>query len=95
MAAYLIFALDITDPEGFREYAERVGPTYEHFGGKLVVPGKSCETLEGDWCPDRIAMLEFESVEQARSWYTSQEYAPLKDIRLKKATTRLFLVEGQ
>ena len=95
MAAYLIFALDITDPEGFmREYAERVGPTHEHYGGKLLVPGKICETLEGEWYPNRLAMLEFESVEQARRWYTSDEYAPLKDIRLKTATTRLFLVEG-
>jgi uncharacterized protein (DUF1330 family) len=46
MAADLIFALDITDPVGFREYAERVGPTHEHYGGKLLVPGKTCETLE-------------------------------------------------
>jgi uncharacterized protein (DUF1330 family) len=95
MAAYLIFALDITDPESFmREYAERVGPTHEHYGGKLLVPGEICETLEGEWHPNRLAMLEFESAEQARRWYTSQEYAPLKDIRLKTATTRLFLVEG-
>jgi len=70
MAAYLIFALDITDPEGFREYAEHVGPTHEHFGGKLLVPRSICETLEGEWHPNRLAMLEFESVEQARRWYT-------------------------
>ena len=94
MAAYLIFALDITDPEGFREYAELVGPTHEQYGGKLLVPGKPCETLEGEWRPNRLAMLEFASAEQARRWYTSAEYAPLKDLRLKTATTRLFLVEG-
>jgi uncharacterized protein (DUF1330 family) len=94
MAAYLIFALDISDPEGFREYAEHVGPTHEHFGGKLLVPGSICETLEGEWRPNRLAMLEFESAEQARRWYTSEEYAPLKDLRLKTANTRLFLVEG-
>jgi uncharacterized protein (DUF1330 family) len=94
MAAYLIFALDITDPEGFREYAERVGPTHEHYGGKLLVPGHICETLEGEWHPDRLAMLEFDSAEQARRCYTSDEYAPLKDLRLKTANTRLFLVEG-
>ena len=41
MAAYLIFALDITDPEDFREYAERVGPTHEHFGGNCLSQGKS------------------------------------------------------
>jgi uncharacterized protein (DUF1330 family) len=39
-------------------------------------------------------MLEFDSAEQARRWYTSEEYAPLKDLRLKTANTRLFLVEG-
>ncbi len=41
MAAYLIFALDITNPEGFREYAERVGPTHEHFGENSWYQGKS------------------------------------------------------
>jgi uncharacterized protein (DUF1330 family) len=45
MAAYLIFALDITDPGGFREYAERVGSTHEQYGGKLLVPGESSDTL--------------------------------------------------
>ena len=50
--------------------------------------------MEGVWHPNRLAMLEFESVEQARRWYASDEYAPLKDIRLKTANTRLFLVEG-
>ncbi len=95
MAAYLIFAIDITDPEGFKkEYAERVGATHEKYGGKLLVPGEPCDTLEGDWRPNRVAMLEFESAEWAKRWYTSEEYAPLKDARFKSATTRLFLVEG-
>jgi len=94
MAAYLIFALDITDPEGFREYAECVGPTHEHYGGKLLVPGQICETLEGEWRPNRLAMLEFDSAEQARRWYTSEEYAPLKHIGFKTANTQLILVEG-
>jgi uncharacterized protein (DUF1330 family) len=39
-------------------------------------------------------MLEFDSVEQARRWYTSDEYVPLKALRLKTANTWLFLVEG-
>ena len=96
MAAYLIFAIDITDPEGFKkEYAERVGATHEKYGGKLLVPGGTCDTLEGDWRPNRVAMLEFENAEQARRWYSSEEYAPLKDARLKTAITRLFLIEGR
>ncbi len=96
MAAYIIFAIDITDPEAFRkEYAERVGATHENYGGKLLVAGEACESLEGDWHPNRVAMLEFESAEMARRWYDSEEYAPLKDARLKTATSRVFLVEGR
>jgi uncharacterized protein (DUF1330 family) len=39
-------------------------------------------------------MLEFPSVEQARRWYHSDEYASVKEIRLKTANTQLILVQG-
>ena len=94
MVAYCIFDLDITNPEGFGDYAKRVGATIEHYRGKVLVPGRTCETLEGEWHPKRLAILEFASAEQARRWYTSEEYAPLKDLRLKTTTTQLIVVEG-
>jgi uncharacterized protein (DUF1330 family) len=94
MAAYLIVDLEITDQEGFREYQKRVGSTLESYGGKYLVRGGSYETLEGDWHPHRLVMLEFPSVEQARRWYHSDEYAPLKDLRLQTANTQLILVQG-
>ncbi len=94
MAAYLIVDLEITDPEGFREYQKRAGSTLEPYGGKYLVRGGNYETLEGDWHLHRLVMLEFPSVEQARRWYHSDEYASLKDIRLKTANTQLILVQG-
>ena len=39
-------------------------------------------------------ILEFESVEQAKRWYHSEEYAPLKDIRLKTTNSQAVLVQG-
>ena len=50
--------------------------------------------LEGDWHLHRLILLEFPSVEQARRWYQSDEYAPVKDIRLKTAVTQVILVQG-
>ena len=31
--------------------------------------------MEGNWNPNRLVILEFDSVEQAKAWYYSDEYA--------------------
>jgi hypothetical protein len=50
--------------------------------------------LEGAWHLHRLILLEFPSVEQARRWFQSDAYAPVKDIRLKTALTQVILVQG-
>lgn len=94
MAAYMIVDNEITDPEGFREYQKRVGSTLESYGGTFLVRGEKYENLEGDWHLHQLILLEFPSVEQARRWYQSDAYAPVKDIRLKTAHTQAILVQG-
>ena len=94
MAAYMIVNNEVTDPEGFREYQKRVGSTLESYGGKFLVRGEKYENLEGDWHLHQLILLEFPSVEQARRWYQSDAYAPVKDIRLKTALTQAILVQG-
>jgi len=90
MAAYFIVDLEITDPEGFREYQKLVGPTVERYEGKYLVRGATAETIEGDWQTHRVVVLEFESVEQVKRWYNSEEYAAIKDIRHRTHYNRTF-----
>ena len=52
------------------------------------------ETIEGTWQPKRIVLLEFPSVEQAKRWYDSPEYRPLKELRRQTAHGHIVLVEG-
>jgi len=40
------------------------------------------------------AVLEFESLEQARRWYESDEYRERKALRMKCALTDVVLVQG-
>jgi uncharacterized protein (DUF1330 family) len=39
-------------------------------------------------------VLEFASMEQARKWYHSPEYAPALALRTKAARSKVLLVEG-
>jgi uncharacterized protein (DUF1330 family) len=94
MAAYVIADFEILDWEGMKAYAKQVGATIEQYGGKYLIQGATTETLEGDWHPHRLVILEFESVEQAKRWYHSEEYSAIKPIRHKTARTQLIVVRG-
>src|SRR5215467_2410918 len=65
MAGYILMDLEITDPEGFKEYLRLVGPSVKQYGGKVLAGGATCETLEGEWRPRQLSIGEFESIEQA------------------------------
>jgi uncharacterized protein (DUF1330 family) len=94
MPAYVIAEVNITDPDLFAEYRQVVPATIEKYGGRFVVRGGTVETKEGGWSPARIVVLEFPSMDQARKWYDSPEYAPALAMRLKSASAKLILVEG-
>jgi uncharacterized protein (DUF1330 family) len=94
MAAYFIVEVEVTDTAGFEDYRQRVPASIAKFGGRYLVRGGRVETIEGDWAPTRVVVLEFPSVEQAKRWWGSEEYSPLKALRQKTARTNAVLVEG-
>jgi uncharacterized protein (DUF1330 family) len=94
MAAYLIGEIEITDPQAYQEYVKGVPATIARYGGKYLVRGGKVEPLEGGWDPKRFVVLEFASLEQARKWYDSPEYAPLRALRRGASRGKLILVEG-
>ena len=94
MAGFVIADVDVHDTEAYDEYRKLVAPTIEKYGGRFVVRAGAHEVMEGDWTPNRVIVLEFESVARAKEWYGSEEYAPALAIRLKAATSSMIIVEG-
>lgn len=94
MPAFLIVQVEVTDQAGYDEYKKMVPSSLTAFGGKFVVRGGGCETLEGSWQPSRIVVLEFPSNAQAKRWWASAEYRDAKALRQRTANTEMILVEG-
>jgi len=94
MAAYVIVDLRVTEPEGYERYKQLAPATIEQYGGRYIARGGRCQTLEGDWQPQRVVVLEFESFERAEEWWNSPEYEAPKALRQRTAETRMILVEG-
>lgn len=94
MAAYLIVNVDVTDPVRYQDYIKAVPPTLAAYGGRYLARGGRAERLEGTYEPKRLVVLEFDSAEHARAWWSSVEYAGPKAIRQASSRTDLLLVEG-
>ena len=94
MTAYVIVDIDVHDPVGYEEYKKLAPAIIESFGGKYLARGGRTETLEGDWSPSRLVILQFESVEQAQKWINSPEYSEARKKRLQTTNSKMVVIEG-
>lgn len=86
--AYFIARLRVTDVERYRrEYGHKVLSQVTAVGGKLLVASPSPAVLEGEWDSTWTAVIQFPDRATALRWYQSQEYSPLKKLRLEELTT--------
>ncbi len=94
MPAYIIAEISIHNPVEYEDYKKLTPPSLKPFDGKFVVRGGKAETLEGDWVPERIVVLEFPDVEKANAWWNSEEYASAKALRQRTSYTNMIVVPG-
>src|SRR6185295_3698921 len=64
MAAYVLAEIEITNPEGYKEYTAVVPATIAQHGGKFLVRGGAATPLEGEWPQVRRVLIEFASRDQ-------------------------------
>ena len=94
MPAYLIADVDVQDPEGYARYRELSSASVARHGGRWVVRGGEHETLEGDWDPGRLVVIEFDDADAARAWWNSEDYREAAAVRQAASVGRFVLVEG-
>jgi uncharacterized protein (DUF1330 family) len=99
MPAYIIAEVSIHNPAEYEDYKKLTPGSLKNFHGKFIVRSGKTECLEGvpiaiGRNPERIVVLEFPTVELAKAWWASEEYAPAKALRQRTAHTKMLLVEG-
>ena len=94
MSAYVIVEVSIHDHTDYEEYKKLTPAAIAAFDGKFIVRGGKTYTLEGDWKPERIVVLEFPSADRANEWWHSEIYTNAKIIRQRSAKTKMIIVEG-
>jgi uncharacterized protein (DUF1330 family) len=94
MTAYIIADVTVTDAEKMAQYREWSTKAMQEHGAKVLVRGGDFEVLEGPWTPSRLVVLEFGSMQQAKTFYQSQTYTHARSLREGAGVMRMVVVNG-
>jgi len=94
MSAFLISDVTVRDADAFQLYRTRAAASIAKHGGRYLVRGGAIEPLEGGWSPRAVVIVEFPTLEQARAWYGSSDYALALQVRDAALERNLILVDG-
>lgn len=94
MPAYVVVEVEVTDPVRYQDYMKLAQVSIPAHGGRYLVRGGAVTTLEGEWSPKRLVVVEFPSVEAAKAWHDSPDYREARAVRALAAKFKLIVVEG-
>ncbi len=94
MAAYVIYQAEVTDPEQYGQYREKVPRAVADAGGEYIVRGGEIDRLEGEQPIGRTVIVKFASMDAARAFYYGETYSEIKALRDGAAKTNAYIVDG-
>ena len=94
MPAYVVFAITITDPTRYADYARHTPRVIAQYGGRMLVRGGDPEVIEGQMPGQRIVVLEFADRAAAKRFVSSPEYQAIVGIRHLASTGAGVIVDG-
>jgi uncharacterized protein (DUF1330 family) len=90
---YWIAHVDVSDPEGYKEYQAANAAAFRKYDGRFLARGGASEQPEGK-LRSRHVIVEFKDYATALACYRSPEYAAAIEKRQGRSDIDLVIVEG-
>jgi uncharacterized protein (DUF1330 family) len=93
-SAYLIAEVQVTDPDGWKQYLAALPATLAPFHEKTLARSPAV-ALDASTPPSgAVAILAFNSMDDLKAWWNSPAYQAIIPLREKSAKTRVYAVQG-
>jgi uncharacterized protein (DUF1330 family) len=94
MSAYVIGHVDVTNPEGYPDYARQVPASLAPYGGEFLVRGGETTVVEGEMPFGRHVIIRFPDRAAAEAWYNSPDYQRILAIRQANSQAVMMIADG-
>lgn len=92
----IYFIVSIHSDKGkadYEEYISLVKPIVESYGGRYLVRSDKVTTLQESWKPERIVIIEWDTIVQLKKCFGSEEYRKIVGKRENSVDSRAVIVE--
>ncbi len=94
MPVYMITDISVEDEEMYAKYVKEIRAIVEKHGGRYLARGGPITPLAGNWNPERVAIIEFDSLDHVQKCFASEEYQRIACLREQSTQSRAIVVEG-
>jgi len=89
MAAYLIIDIEkIQNRYDYEAYLEEVESIVSIYGGEYIAKSDNIVPFSGNWKPEKIVILKFQTLAELKTCFDSHEYLSIKKYREESTTAR-------
>ena len=90
----MIIEINVKNQEMYSQYIKKVPQIIKKYGGKYIVRGGKISSFACSNLPDRVIIIEFESEENLKQCFNSQEYLAVAPLRENSTESRIIIVDG-
>jgi uncharacterized protein (DUF1330 family) len=100
---FVVLDITVNDTIMYEQYRIEVEPIIKKYGGQYLVrsggmafdkdPDKKVIPGEGNWNPNRLIILQWNSMEELQKFINSDEYQKVAELRKNSASTRSVIVK--
>jgi len=94
MKHYFVAQIKINDYDEYEKYLEHFDGIFSKFNGKYLAIDESPTLLEGRWDYTKSVLVEFNTREEFKAWYYSDDYQKILKYRLTAAKSDTILLKG-
>ena len=91
---YMVIETAVNDRDMYDQYIAQVSPIVEKYGGTYLVRSESITSLTGNWMPQRIIILRFDSMDNLTRCFQSPEYTRIAALRENSTRSKAIIIEG-
>ncbi|MEO8232013.1 MAG: DUF1330 domain-containing protein [Ignavibacteriota bacterium] len=100
---FVVLDITVNDTIMYEQYRIEVEPIIKKYGGKYLVrsggmafdkdPDKKVIPGEGNWNPNRLIIVQWNSMEELQKFINSEEYLKIAELRKNSASTKSVIVK--
>jgi uncharacterized protein (DUF1330 family) len=93
MSAYMLVEITVGDQATYDRYMEQIPAVIRKYKGRYILRSSKITANSGGWKPDRIILMEFDTLAELRACFASPEYKALGPMREQSTITRSIVIE--